>query len=293
MNPNALPIALQQTPQWLCWASRRRNGKQTKMPLDPADGEFASTADPSTWGTFDEALQRATRPEITGIGFVFTREDPYVGIDIDDCRDPETATLTDDAVDIVTKLHSFTEISPSGTGLHVIARGELPEGPRRHGAVEMYDEKRFFTMTGRRLFGTPETVCDRPGPIKTVHRRYLVTEETTDGERPSGAEYEHAASLDDHGLLQKAQMAENGPKFHRLWRGNTGGYESHSEADMALCCLLAFWTGGDTGRVDQLFRDSGLMRPKWDEVHYTDGATYGERTVERACQRVSDGYGDG
>jgi primase-polymerase (primpol)-like protein len=97
----------------------------------------------------------------------------------------------------------------------------------------------------------------------------------------------------DEEVLDRAMSAANGEKFAALWRGHVGGYDSHSEADMALCCLLAFWTDGDPDRVDVLFRESGLVRSKWDEVHYADGATYGEQTVERACARVTEHYSDG
>jgi primase-polymerase (primpol)-like protein len=97
-------------------------------------------------------------------------------------------------------------------------------------------------------------------------------------------------SLDDETLLEKAHDAENGAKFGRLWRGDTSGYDSHSEADMALCCLLAFWTGRDPRRIDELFRRSGLLRKKWDETHYADGSTYGEKTVARACRQTSETY---
>jgi len=72
--------------------------------------------------------------------------------------------------------------------------------------------------------------------------------------------------------------------------GNTVGYDSQSEADMALCCLLAFWTGGDRTQMDHLFRQSGLLREKWDEVHYADGSTYGEKTIERAIATTSEFY---
>jgi primase-polymerase (primpol)-like protein len=91
-------------------------------------------------------------------------------------------------------------------------------------------------------------------------------------------------------LLKKAQRASNGPKFERLWGGNTGGYESNSEADMALCCLLAFWSGGDQRQMDRLFRQSGLLREKWDEVHFADGSTYGEKTIERAISNTLEFY---
>ena len=98
------------------------------------------------------------------------------------------------------------------------------------------------------------------------------------------------STLADTALLERARAASNGAKFERLWRGDTSGYESHSEADMALSCLLAFWTGGDLVRMDSLFRKSGLMREKWDTVHYGDGSTYGETTLSRAASVTTEHY---
>ena len=293
MYPNALPIELRDRPQWVCWTSQERGGKQTKIPVNPTTGAFASTADADTWGTFDEVLAYVTQPDATGIGFVFTSEDPYVGVDLDDCRIPDTGELTDEAVDITMRLHSYTEISPSGTGLHVIARGELPDGQRRHGSVEMYEDGRFFTMTGERLPATPEQVCDREEEIRVVHQRYVADSTSKESKAdsastPTDRELSFTSSVGDDEVIEKAKAATNGEKFSALWEGSIEGYESHSEADMALCCLLAFWTEGDASRVDTLFRDSGLMRPKWDEAHYSDGTTYGERTAERACARISE-----
>jgi primase-polymerase (primpol)-like protein len=296
MTPNALPIALRDRPQWVCWASRQRNGKQTKVPLNPDTGSFASTANSATWGSFDRALRGAMRPNVDGIGFVFTDEDPYVGVDLDDCRDPDTEQLSDVAIEIVMRLQSYTEISPSGTGLHVIARGTLPDGPRRCGSVEMYDTGRFFTMTGDRLASTPSTVCTRPSALESVHHTHVAANEHQAHATADTAWDERAASTagsslpTDEALLERARSAENGEKFSRLWAGDISGYDSHSEADMALCCLLAFWTAGDGSRIDELFRQSGLMRSKWDEVHYADGSTYGEKTIERACTQVTDRY---
>jgi primase-polymerase (primpol)-like protein len=270
------------------------------VPLDPTSvsGAYASTADPTTWGSFDAALQRATASDVDGIGFVFTSEDPFVGVDLDDCRDE--SGLSDEAIEIITRLHSYTEVSPSGSGLHVLVRGELPEGPRRKGGVEAYDDARYFTMTGKRLAGTPTEVAARSGPLRRVHERFLA-DESTDNETFGESEIAtgrvglnidpaEGTPPDDETLLEKAHHAENGEKFARLWRGDIAGYESNSEADMALCCLLAFWTGRDSQRVDELFRCSGLLRSKWDRVHYADGLTYGEITVERACQRTTESH---
>jgi primase-polymerase (primpol)-like protein len=300
MRPNALPVSLRQYDRWVCWTTQERSEKSTKVPLDPTSvsGAYASTADPTTWGSFDAALQRATAPDVDGIGFVFTTEDPFVGVDLDDCRD-ETG-LSDEAIEIITRLHSYTEVSPSGSGLHVLVRGTLPEGPRRKGGVEAYDDARYFTMTGKRLAGTPTEVAARSGPLRRVHERFLA-DESTDNETFGESEIAtgrvglnidpaEGTPPDDETLLEKAHHAENGEKFARLWRGDIAGYESNSEADMALCCLLAFWTGRDSQRVDELFRCSGLLRSKWDRVHYADGLTYGEITVERACQRTTESH---
>ena len=95
-------------------------------PLAARTGSPASTADSSTWGTFERV---ADFRGADGIGFVFTEDDPYVGIDLDDCRDPDTGELTDLANSIVEQLDSYTEISPSGTGIHIIVRGVLPAWP--------------------------------------------------------------------------------------------------------------------------------------------------------------------
>ena len=89
-----------------------------------------------------------------------------------------------------------------------------------------------------------------------------------------------AVDPDDARLLERAHAARNGPKFAALWRGDVSAYPSHSEADQALCNLLAWWTGGDAARVDGLFRRSGLMRGKWDERR--GEPTYGERTIATA-----------
>jgi len=298
-----LPDTLTSREQWLCWRAEERDGKQTKIPVDPASGAFASTTDPDTWSDFSSARERvtSTATEAVGVGFVFTDDDPIVGIDLDDCRIQETGKTREWASDIVDRLDSFTEISPSGTGYHVLVEGTLPEGRNRKGDVELYETARFFTVTGDHVEGTPETIRERKQALRAVHREYVASTDDTDTESRSsesdaatvddGIEATPtAAVLSDQQLLQRAKNAANGEKFSRLWRGSTAGYESHSEADMALCSLLAFWTGGDATQLDRLFRDSGLIREKWDERHFADGSTYGEKTVERAIAGTSEFY---
>jgi len=297
-----LPETLITREQWLCWRAKERDGKLTKIPVDPTSGKFASTTDPATWGTFETARNRATSPttDATGVGFVFTDDDPIVGVDLDDCRIPETGKTREWASDIVDRLDSFTEISPSGTGYHVLVEGTLPKGRNRKDDVELYETARFFTVTGDHVEGTPATVNERERALHAVHREYVSaaddgdespsTESDTDAANGDATPAPTSTSLSDAELLERAKNAANGEKFSRLWRGNTAGYESHSEADMALCSLLAFWTGGDVTQLDRLFRKSGLMREKWDERHFADGSTYGEKTAERAIAGTSEFY---
>jgi primase-polymerase (primpol)-like protein len=125
-----------------------------------------------------------------------------------------------------------------------------------------------------------------------VYGEYLAPEEfdaSPPGETSVACDSKGVA-LDDGVVVEKARSAANGAKFGALYRGSTSGYESQSEADMALCSLLAFWTGGDARQMDRLFRASGLMRGKWDEQHYADGSTYGEKTIERAIAGTSEFY---
>ena len=284
-----LPGALTARDQWVCWRREERDGKATKVPVDPATGGYASTTDPDTWADVKTALEAVEAADADGVGFVFTDDDPVVGVDLDDCRDSVSGTIDEWARDVVTRLDSYAEVSPSGTGVHVIAEGELPEGRSRKGDVEMYETSRFFTVTGEHLDATPRTVESRIDAIRGVHAGY-VQEASVDVEAEPTAPTGDGIDLDDEELLERARAAENGDRFEALFQGRTDGYDSHSEADMALCLHLAFWTGGDPSRMDALFRQSGLFREKWDEVHYADGATYGERTIERALDRVDEVY---
>ncbi|WP_049969039.1 phage NrS-1 polymerase family protein [Haloferax prahovense] len=296
LDIDQLPPELREREQWVCWRSEMRDDKATKVPVNPTTGGFGSATDSVTWADLDTAVAAVESDDADGIGFVFTDDDPFVGVDLDDCRDPETGTIDDDAQAIITQLDSYTEVSPSGTGFHILVAGELPAGRNRRGSVECYDTARFFTVTGAHVAGTPTAITHRQDALVDIHREYVQPDTEPTAEPPSAtppaAARDDASepALNDEVVLTKAREAANGEKFDRLWRGQTSGYESHSEADMALCCLLAFWTGGNHPQMDRLFRESGLYREKWDEVHYADGSTYGEKTLERAVQQTSEFY---
>jgi len=300
-GPEAIPETLRERDQWVCWREEERDGKPTKIPVTPGAGGFASSTESETWASFEAALDYTETEHADGVGFVFTDDDPIVGVDLDDCRDPETDDVDDDAQDIIERLDSYTEVSPSGTGYHVLIRGELPDGRNRRGSIELYDTARFFTVTGDHVERTPTRVARRQDALRAIHGEYVQdTERDTaseseqrggvDDESPTTGAADVDVDLEDEDLLVKARNASNGEKFERLWNGNTVGYDSQSEADMALCCLLAFWTGGDRTQMDRLFRQSGLHREKWDDVHYADGSTYGKKTIERAIATTSEFY---
>jgi putative DNA primase/helicase len=147
-----IPNALTERPQWVCWRYEERGGKLTKVPRTPSTGLRASSTDLMTWATFEEALAAYHEGGIVpydGIGFVFSSADPFVGIDLDDCRGPISGKIAPWAQEILDRVQEgYIEASPSGTGIHIIVRGAVRDGGMRKGAVEMYSRGRFFTITG-------------------------------------------------------------------------------------------------------------------------------------------------
>lgn len=264
---------------WVCYT-------RDKLPVNPHNGNAARSNDSSTWSDFDTALNYYLAHQddgIAGIGIEFTGTG-FVGVDLDNCRDPQTGELNEQARDIVKMLDSYTEISPSWRGLHIICTGELPPGARRKGSVEMYNEGRYFTMTGNRLADTPDWVGNRPQELAEVHGKYI------QGPSKNAVEIVRNApvSEDDDSLIERCVAAANGDKFKKLFDGDTSGYTSPSEADLALCSHLAFWTGNDDAQIDRIFRRSKLYRDKWDKKHGAE--TYGERTIRKALESCTESY---
>ena len=283
---NRFPADLTARPQWVCWRLEERQGKPTKIPFDPVTGKPASSTDPATWRCFADAVAAYGRGGYNGVGYVFSGDDPFAGIDLDHVRD-QSGTFEPWARDMVKRLDSYTELSQSGAGVHIIIRAKLPGGRRRKGAVEMYDAGRYFCMTGLTLAGMPGTVEDRQAVLDAVHKEIFgegdaarETEATPPAATP--APPSPSLSLTDTALIEKAKAAKNGGDFAALWRGDWkgAGYGSQSDADAALLGMLRFWTGGDKARAFALFSQSGLSREKW-----TSREDYRERT----WAAVSDG----
>lgn len=156
LSPRAeeIPFVLTALPQWIRWRWEWNAARSywTKIPVSARSARNASTTDPKTWGEFGDVVSRLGNDEVDGIGLVFAPADPFCGIDLDKCRDPETGSITDEALDLIALLEGYAELSVTGTGVHVIVRASLGNlSGRKSDLVEVYDRGRYFTMTGRRV----------------------------------------------------------------------------------------------------------------------------------------------
>jgi primase-polymerase (primpol)-like protein len=216
-------------------------------------------------------------------------------VDLDHCLDSANGNIEAWARDIVDQLQSYTEITPSGVGLRVIVKAMLPLGGRKRGmesggGVELYDRLRYMTMTGNRLAGTRKTIEERDSEIAQIHACLFA--EIAGCDRAVIESARTRTCLDDDALLAKARTAKNRAKFCALYdRGDISAYASPSEADLALCAILAFWAGGEAEQVDRLFRRSALFRKKkWDAEHFADGKFYGQATIAKAVAGTREFY---
>ena len=281
-----IPRSLREAPQWVCWKSEDRQGRSTKIPYDARTGRRASSTDPATWTTYEQAIGTFEQaPDLDGIGFVFTRTDPFCGVDLDDCID-ENGVFEPWAKQIIDRFSTYTEVSPSGRGVKLFLRGELPRRGNRKGRIEIYDHARYFTVTSRRLSESPTEIAERQEELDELHAELFGRPEEGGGRGPSEAS-RYPLEISDDELLVKARAAKNGPKLTALFdHGDLSEYGGDdSAADLALCSLLAFWCGPDPRRIDRLFRRSALIRPKWDSPR--GGGTYGSRTISRALEGTS------
>ena len=171
VNFNNIPDEIQEYPQWVCWrAVPKGNGKLDKIPVIPGIGNNAKSNDPSTWRSYDQAFDfYSKRNDIAGVGFVFAESDPFAGFDLDDCRDPETGVLTDRTKRILTAFNTYSEISPSDTGIKGFCKGHLPGKGAAKWGIELYDRGRFFTVTGAWLGDYSGRIEDRQEQITKLH----------------------------------------------------------------------------------------------------------------------------
>ncbi len=274
-NPDRIPDELKTLPQWVGWrlAQRADTFKPTKIPINAKTLRKASSTDPRTWGSFARAVAAYNLGQVDGIGFVLTREDPYIGIDRDDIAGGDSFGFDP----LVDQMDTYADVSPSGKGIHIIGKGKLPGDVGKHPkGLGIFEHSRFFTMTGNLLGG-------KARPIRDVQH---VIDQRWDAWFPKKPEAPRHASppgandpSDDEDVLSIALSASNGARFRALWDGDTGAYGGDtSAADLSLMNLLRFYTRGDAGQMERLFSRSTLgQRDKWK-----DRSDYRERTINRA-----------
>lgn len=273
---------MQELKQWILWKYEDTGGKKlSKVPYQ-INGDRAKPNDKATWSDYEtvKAVFYNFYNMYDGIGFVFTADDDYVGIDLD--------FGIDDAVkdDIINTLDSYTELSPSGKGYHIIVKGKKTIGANRKNNIEIYDKLRYFTIT-ENIIDNKNTVQERQKELDYICQKYLCDAPKQNSNNTSTTT---ASTLSDDEIIKLAGNAKNGDTFKALYGGDITGYESHSEADIKLCSILAFWCGRDKVQIDRIFRGSALYRPKWDEKHKADGRTYADITIDTACSNCVDVY---
>lgn len=298
-----LPAQLRGKGLFCCWRYETRTGsdKPTKVPYNPRTGGKAQSTNPDTFAPLDAALAAVSSYGYSGVGVgVFGT---LGAIDIDHCVD-DKGTLSELAGDIVTTMEAYAEFSPSGRGLRILFI--VPEGFQYDKAryyinnqklgLEVYiagATNKFVTVTGNTI--TPGLDLEERGEqLAAVLEKHMIRPRAQKSTLPPapaqlGWHPEIGSSgLDDLTLIKRAKRSRNGAQFAALWAGDTTGYQSRSEADIALCNALAFWTNKDAARMDSLFRQSGLMREKWDRRQ--SGSTYGAITIQNAIDTAQEGY---
>lgn len=287
---NEIPYELKELQQWCGFKLQERNGKTTKIPIDAHTGNLGKSNDEGTWSDFETALSSIDKFQCDGIGFYFKK--PYFGIDIDDVK-TEIDRYKDNDHDnniiseFIDLMGSYAETSVSGNGIHIIAKGELPDGGRRKGNVEVYDSGRFFVMTGKRIGDYKFIVDDEMGKINYLHNKYVASNDVSTARKNNSEQQGNGLPKDE--VIKIAGNSKNGMRF-KLFMG--GGWEqfygSQSEADMAFANDLAFWTNRDYDMMDTIFRESSLYRDKWDSKR--GDLYYSEITLNKAINDCSNAF---
>ncbi|EAG5019689.1 DNA primase [Listeria monocytogenes] len=285
-----IPDELKKLKQWcafqLVWDEER--GKNKKIPMNANDGSYGNSVDERTWADFETALDSLEKYQFDGLGFYFKK--PYFGVDIDDIKDEIEDYLYGNTENIagefIQTLSSYTEYSVSGTGIHIIAKGSFPEGGRRKGNIEMYPDGRFFVMTGQ-VIDNYRQVNEATSAIQYLHTKYIGTNEVRQINN-----LQSTVDLPVSDIIQRAERSKQGAQFKTLYDGLWDGlYPSQSEADLAFANMLAFWTGCNAEKMDEIFRSSGLYRTKWDQKR--GAQLYGEMVINKAIANTSEVYQPG
>lgn len=295
-NYQNIPQELRNLKQWglfeLKWVEARK--KNTKIPINPYDGSAGKSNDPNTWSDFDTAMRALNDVErADGLAFYFANG--YVGLDIDhiDSNLEDWRAGDNDPNNLVNKFQDLTdntymEVSQSGTGIHAIFKGKIPGKRRRKGNYEMYQTGRFFALTGNNIIPDPTIKSMSDDEMKTLYEFLFGKDNVV--QLHSESDNITPVDLSVVEIIKRAEnSAKTGTRFTMFMKGGWEQfYSSHSEADMAFANDLAFWTGRDFHKMDTIFRNSSLMREKFDEKH--GAVTYGTSLLNKAINETQNIY---
>ncbi len=269
-----------------------------KIPYIPGTNQKASVTDSKTWKSYQEALTSYNRNKCIGVGlgFVFSPFDNFIGIDLDHCV--KDGLIEKWAEEIIYNINSYTEFSFSGTGFHIILEsGKLPEsfgtGKRIESPkLEIYSANRYFTMTGNVFNKVSTEVESREDELNELFKQYWSTKKLEDLKKnkinfKNMTRFKYK-ELPDEEVLKKMFNSKKGSYIKKLFDGDASDFydekkkkNDFSEADYVLCKYLGYWTNYNKQQMNRLFRQSGLMRSKWDGFRNTTKKTYGEMTIDK------------
>lgn len=293
-DEESFPERLKEYDQWLVTHDKPWTDNSHKSPRFPTNWNSDGTL-----LCFEEAYGRFEQAENTGIAFRFIDNGPFVGFDFD--KVSGASGFTSEVLELVQQLSSYTEVSSSGKGLHVIVEGAKLASRKSKGRlsdcgdIEVYDTDRYFILTGE-VYDGYTSVKSRSTVAQRIQRRYLPTDERASVARQqkSVGEQEFDRGQVDATPEQVRQTIRAYTKSDkhdvdravlRLWKGDDEGRKSTSEADILFTQQLYFWCKGNRQLMDNCFRASGRMRDKWNKTRSSDGSTYGEMTIQKSCQK--------
>lgn len=287
-----IPIELKNLKQWcvykLIWDEKRK--KYTKIPYNANNGYKAKSNDERTWSDFQTALSAMDEYGMSGLGFFF--KPPFFGIDIDNAEGEveryKMGDIEENMIyEFIESMKSYAEYSQSGTGIHIIAKGTIPGERRRKGDVEMYQDGRFFAMTGNIASKYTEVIASDKKAIKRLYKRYVGDNKIIQINQENPILNTVDLPIDE--IIKRAENSSQGPRFKVFMEGGWEAfYSSQSEADMAFANDLAFWTGRDFQKMDEIFRMSAMARSKYDQKR--GATTYGEGLLNKAIADTNSVY---
>lgn len=259
VNRDKIPLALRDLPHWIVWKQVTRDNKPTKLPYQCND-QLAKSDDRRTWTTFDAAWSRYKLGGYDGPGFVFSDEDPYCGIDLDGCRDPKTGKVSPWARDIMLRMDSYCEVSPSQTGVKIFIRGRKPDfaGAKKElhdveqvcgkkPAVEIYDTKRYFAVTGQRVRGFEQIEPRQPKLEELCKQLWPQTLPRS------------------HKLPSDPDVAERARKYIATMPPAVSGSNGHG-ATFHVACVLVLGFGLSEGDAFSVLAEyNARCEPPWSE----------------------------